>query len=133
METDEASVLCLGCGLAMALRPGIPVCSLACRQRERRARRRRSRRAFCADCGGVFVPRRSDAQYCGLSCKERAHRRRKASEAEASKRAREAPWAASEPLRPPSPGKPPEAAPAPVVGPRHPRTGRVIDIASLIG
>ena len=33
----------------------------------------------------------------------------------------------------PSPGKPPEAAPAPTLGPRDRRTGKVIDIASLIG
>jgi hypothetical protein len=70
-------VSCLGCGQSMAERAGIPVCSDACRQRERRARRRRSRRAICADCGGVFVPSRSDAQYCSLTCKEHSHRRRK--------------------------------------------------------
>jgi hypothetical protein len=73
---DEATI-CLGCGGSMPPRPGISVCSPTCRLREWRARRRRSRRASCADCGQVFVPRRSDTRYCGLSCKERAHRRRR--------------------------------------------------------
>jgi hypothetical protein len=49
---------------------GVPVARAAGSARERRA--------FCASCGQIFVPRRSDPQYCGLTCKERAHRRRKA-------------------------------------------------------
>jgi hypothetical protein len=41
---DEAA-LCLGCGGSMAPRPGISVCSLACRLRERRARRESAERS----------------------------------------------------------------------------------------
>lgn len=77
LQANETTVLCLGCGLEMAPRAGVMVCSPVCRQRERRARRRRSRRAVCVDCGDVFVPGRSDKQYCSLTCKERSHRERR--------------------------------------------------------
>jgi hypothetical protein len=47
METSE-TVICLGCGQAMAPRAGLMICSTRCYQREFRARRRRERRLFCA-------------------------------------------------------------------------------------
>lgn len=74
-ETDEATVLCLGCGERMAPRRGLAVCSGRCAKREWRARRRRDRQAFCAVCYGAFSGR-SDAKYCSGACRQRGYRRR---------------------------------------------------------
>jgi hypothetical protein len=29
----------------------------------------------CPECGGAFVPRRSDQEVCGATCRQRRHRR----------------------------------------------------------
>ncbi len=80
VETDEATVTCLGCGRVMAPPRGrMMVCSNACAQRVWRARRRAARRRqVCATCDQAFIPARSDARYCCSACKLSAYRQRKA-------------------------------------------------------
>ena len=119
-ETDEAAVSCLGCGQAMPPRAGLPVCSSAWRQRERRARRRREMRQLCADCGEVFIATRSNRFFCSAACRQRAWRERKAGRS--TRRVRTPPFRVREDVAP---------ARAPV---QLDRAGsRAIDIASLIG
>jgi hypothetical protein len=53
------------------------MCGPECRQAARYARLRivRPTRA-CAQCQKPFVPRRDDARFCSVACKQRAYRRR---------------------------------------------------------
>lgn len=46
------------------------------RQRDRRLRLRSDR--SCSECGDIFTPSRSDAQFCSTACRQRAYRKRKA-------------------------------------------------------
>jgi hypothetical protein len=85
-ETGETDI-CLGCGRPMAPRAGLMVCSTRCYQRDFRARRRRERRKICLGCRREFCPARSDAVFCSLACKHRAHRARKAAKAETVRKA----------------------------------------------
>jgi hypothetical protein len=90
---------------------------------------------FCASCGDVFTAR-CDARYCSGACRQRGYRQWKAGEklpTELAVCAGAAPGKPSGGPRTAVDAKPPEAAPAPVLGPRDQRTGKVIDIASLIG
>jgi len=83
---------CEGCGLPM-LTPLYPtkvrrwfkkhvgirnaVCSRRCEQRYRRRLKRQERAtATCACCGIQFEPRRSDARFCSIACKQAAYRDR---------------------------------------------------------
>jgi hypothetical protein len=109
----------------------------ALRQRAWRARRRRERRQLCADCGGIFVPARRDAAFCSFVCKQRAwraHRKRKASGETAPPRPTEPPWREFEAVRPPHASAKPEAASGAAQRPAvHTKSGRVVDIRSMIG
>ena len=73
---------------------------------------------FCASCGEVWMARarRADALFCSDKCRQRGCRARKASGETASRRATGGPWLASTPIGPSDTGKPPEAAPAPILG-----------------
>ena len=44
--------------------PTIIACSRQCRQAIYNKNRRRASWAICAECGGMFSPKRSDAEYC---------------------------------------------------------------------
>ena len=93
----------------------------AVRLRAWRARRRAQRRRYCADCGGVFTPNRSQARFCSSNCKQRSFRRRKSGG--------RGPQMAQDGLSG-SPGPPTAVvAPRPALGPH----GQRIDVASLIG
>jgi len=108
-------VTCHGCGRPMVFDtiraiPEMVACGLDCRRiisaakaRERRARRRRER--HCGDCGGLFMPKRTDARFCSPACRLRAHRRRQHAEAASSS----APTARSAPRK----RKPAAAVPGP--------------------
>jgi hypothetical protein len=98
---------------------------------------------LCASCWDVFTAR-CDARYCSDTCRQRGYRQRKAGEklpTELAVCAGAAPGKPSGGPRTavgvfrPSPGKPPEAAPGPAVGPaRIDQARRRADfIASLIG
>jgi hypothetical protein len=102
----------------------------AVRKREWRARRRANRRQRCGCCEAIFTPARADQAFCSSACRQRGYRRRKASGEEASRRPTEAPWRTSAPLRPANTPVRPEAAPRAAV---RTASGKVIDIASLIG
>jgi hypothetical protein len=84
---------------------------------------------FCAHCASVLNRARSDARYCSSPCRQKGYRARKAGPTTPTNGLR----TASEQVRSPSPRKTPEAIPEPILGPRHPHTGKIIDIMSLIG
>jgi hypothetical protein len=132
----------------MALKTGQTASAAAVYLREWRRRRRVSRRQFCAHCENIFTPKRIDAAFCSVRCRQIAHRRRKAAgvstwgnlpqDKTAPTRPAQPPWRVSMSFRPPSPQTGPEAVPErslrPAEGPKTvlgPR-GERIDIASLI-
>jgi hypothetical protein len=83
---------------------------------------------LCVCCNRLFLSGRSDQAFCCPACRQLAYRRRRVSGIDASRRATTGPWLTST-----SPGKTPEAAPRPALGPRDSRTGRVIDVRAMIG
>jgi hypothetical protein len=88
---------------------------------------------FCASCRAVITRMRADARYCSDTCRQRGHRAKGASDETAPARPLAAPWTAATFVSPRNTVAASEGAPAPALGPRDRRTGRVIDIASLIG
>ena len=55
------------------------VCSDECRRAvyAKLAReRRQNAEQVCATCGNDFIPKRSDAKYCSVACKQKAYRAR---------------------------------------------------------
>jgi hypothetical protein len=78
--------------------------------------------AECA-CGRTFSPVRADAKYCSSSCRQWAHRRRKAAPG----------WpetAADGPSEPVGPPNKVRAAPGPAL---RTASGKIIDLRALIG
>lgn len=65
---------CCGRPIHLAGCDVVPVCSLRCYRADARARRRAEQARPCDCCGVTFIPRRSDARYCGATCRQRAHR-----------------------------------------------------------
>ena len=76
-ERTTIDATCKGCGQRMRLSELWParVCSNRCAQRDRRKRRRMAARTRCGVCRTIFTPRRRDAKFCSVACKQRAYRR----------------------------------------------------------
>lgn len=82
--TQDAT--CPGCGQRMRITPNHAeqwrrypsiVCSTRCEQRRRRKRKRMMvGRNVCRTCNMMFKPKRSDARFCSVACKQSAYRRR---------------------------------------------------------
>lgn len=78
-RTTQAAT-CPGCGQRMRVDPTAKhrraiVCSTRCQQRERR-KRRYVRKKFCPECNLMFTPKRADARFCSVACKQRGYRQR---------------------------------------------------------
>jgi hypothetical protein len=71
---------CAGCSQPM-LTPsmGHEVCSSRCARRYMRRLKSERKKAYCETCNQLFVPKRTDANYCSSACRQWAYRRRKAS------------------------------------------------------
>jgi len=88
---------------------------------------------FCAACGEVWTSRRADARYCSATCRQRGHRSKTAFDETADCWPTNGPRTAVDVFRPSGARTEPKPAPAPALGPRDSRTGRVIDVKALIG
>lgn len=65
---------CTVCGCEM-MSDRTDLCSNGCAQRRRRARYKHLRpMVICVGCGRQFAPKRRDAKFCSLACKQRAYR-----------------------------------------------------------
>lgn len=80
---EERSCIVCGCQMQVldskyrSVRTDVLVCSNRCAQRRRRASLYRPRmKTICASCRKSFEPKRDDAKFCSVACKQRAYRRR---------------------------------------------------------
>lgn len=81
------STICVNCGrpVISSTRPGRPPKLITCSEEctvaalnaaDRHERKEQREPVKCEACGKAFLPKRTDASYCSVACKQRAYRQR---------------------------------------------------------